>query len=674
MLHALLLALFALTAVAAVVLYPFSPNKFVIAVTIPLLQAALAAALIQLRCGLLRPASLTYLVAVWSYITVIAVLDSGIHSVALLYYVALPVSAAWLLGYRAAFWTAGSCLGAMLLFAFADAQGVLVRHSFSPTAFGSWFHGLVAIMVCTVPVANILRSLREALSKSRQVQDELQKYEQHLEDLVAQRTTELVKALDQAQAANEAKSVFLTNMSHELRTPLNAILGFSNLLRESSVSEDQRRDLDIICRSGEHLLGLIDAVLDVAKIEAGRRVLEIAPCDLESIVRGVTEMMRARAEEKKLALALVAAPGFPRYVRADAARLRQVLINLLGNAVQYTAEGSVTLRVNSRTAADAEHLVLVFDVEDTGIGIAKEDQARIFEPFVQVGKSEGPKGTGLGLSITRQFIELMGGTIQVESSPGQGSRFRVEAPVAVAQELEVKAHAAQRERNFSLEAGQPEYRVLIVEDERENWMVLARLLEDAGFQVRVAEDGERGIEIFREWRPHFIWMDLRLPGMYGVEAACRIRALDGGREVKIAAVTASGFGSERSELLIAGLDDLVRKPYRPSEIFDCMARHLGLRYRRGDAPPAGRAVELRPEDLATLPEHLRTELRAAVIDLNAERIAGVIERITERDAALGSMFASCASRLAYTAILGALEPNQSRVDLRERAAAGEGTG
>ena len=225
-------------------------------------------------------------------------------------------------------------------------------------------------------------------------------------------------------------------------------------------------------------------------------------------------MMRMRADEKQLGLKLVEAPGVPQYIRADAARLREVLINLLGNAVKYTERGSITLRSSAQSGDAANQVLLRFEVEDTGIGIAAEDQERIFEPFEQVAKVGKQKGTGLGLAITRTFIELMGGNIAVESTPGRGSCFRVEIPVERTEEFEAKP-AAARERILGLEAGQPEYRILVVEDEPENWMVLERLLRDAGFQVRVAENGEQGVESFREWRPHFIWMDLRMPVMDG---------------------------------------------------------------------------------------------------------------------------------------------------------------
>ena len=477
-----------------------------------------------------------------------------------------------------------------------------------------------------------------------------------------ERTRELNIAKDAAEAANRAKSVFLANMSHELRTPLNAILGFSNLLREDPVSEKQRKDLDTINRSGEYLLHLIDDVLDLAKIEAGRTALEIAPCDLGSLVRAVMDMTRAQAKEKGLELVLVSSHEFPWYVRTDASLLRQMLTNLLSNAVKYTAKGAVTLRLSAPPTDESQRLLLTFEVEDTGAGIAVEDQARIFEAFVQAGPPATQKGTGLGLAITRQIVELMGGTIHVDSTPGKGSRFRLELPAERAQESEVVVPRTDRGRIIGLEPGQPEYRVLVVEDESGNSAVLERMLESAGFLVRVVADGAQGVEVFRAWRPHFIWMDLRMPVMDGVEATKRIRALEGGPEVKIAAVTASVFADQRSEVLAAGLDDFVRKPYRSEEIFDSMARHLGVRYRRGEAAPALAAelAALRPEDFAVLPEELRNELANVLISLNRERISRVIQRVSERNASLGALLARHADRFDYTMMLDAVKSCQSK--------------
>jgi CheY-like chemotaxis protein len=333
------------------------------------------------------------------------------------------------------------------------------------------------------------------------------------------------------------------------------------------------------------------------------------------------------------------------------------LLNLLNNAVKFTEQGWVALCVSATSADDQREVRLTFEVEDTGGGIAALDQAAIFDAFVQTNSAKGHEGVGLGLTISRQIIELMGGTIQVESTPGRGSRFRTQITVERAQASELN-RGPDSQRVTALAEGQPAYRILIVEDQQENSMVLERLLEDAGFQVRVARNGAEGVQEFREWQPQFIWMDLRMPVMDGIESTRRIRTCEGGREVKIAAVTASGYASERREILAEGVDDYVRKPYRPAEIFECMARHLGVCYRLAETPPvssAGPLAELRLEAIAALPADLRAALRDALTTLEANRISQALERVAEHDATLGSVLARYAEKFAYTAIYDAIK-------------------
>lgn len=463
-----------------------------------------------------------------------------------------------------------------------------------------------------------------------------------------------IKAQKQAEAANRAKSVFLATMSHELRTPLNAILGFSALMRsDSGLNEGQRENLDIINRSGEHLLILINDVLDMAKIEAGRVVLEVEPFDLGALVRDITDMLGKRAEEKGLQLLLDQSSKIPRFIKSDKEKLRQVIVNLVSNAVKYTNHGSVILRLGFQ--AGDEVFRLIIEVEDSGVGISKDDQARIFEPFVQVGKSGTQKGSGLGLAIAREYVELMGGNIEVDSTPDTGSLFRVNLPVQRAEEADVVPPEVARGRVIGLEPGQTEYRILIVEDQVENQLLLQRLLKDAGFTVKLAENGAEGVELFQSFRPHFIWMDRRMPVMDGLEATRCIRALDGGREVKIVAVTASVFGEQRAEILTQGMDDFVRKPYRPAEIFECMERHLGVRYLYGQDEPSTADSPLPVGTLVQLPEVLRHELADALINGNTEHIAELILRVEQQDAALAKALARHVAAFNYLPILNALE-------------------
>ena len=325
---------------------------------------------------------------------------------------------------------------------------------------------------------------------------------------------------------------------------------------------------------------------------------------------------------------------------------------------------TVRLDASLDPTENSRGFLLILVVEDTGIGIAPEDQAHIFEVFVQAGNNSGQKGTGLGLSITQQFVQLMGGTIGVESTPGKGSRFKVELPVEHAEESDVVATNQDRGEVVGLAPGQPAYRILIVEDRKENWMLLQKLLEDAGFQVQVAEDGERGVELFRTWQPDLIWMDMRLPVMGGMEATSKIRLLDGGNRVKIVALTASAFSHEREAILAAGMDDVLRKPFRRGEVFDCITRHLGAQYVYREAPWAHSpepVAALRPEALARLPETLRKELGDALVLLDAGAIGEVIARVSQQDAQLGEVLNRSAKRLAYSEILSALRNGKEHV-------------
>jgi signal transduction histidine kinase/CheY-like chemotaxis protein len=475
-------------------------------------------------------------------------------------------------------------------------------------------------------------------------------------------------AQEKAETANRAKSVFLANMSHELRTPLNAILGFSKLMRDdASVSAEHRPTLDIINRSGEHLLDIINNVLDMSKIEAGRTTVENMAFDLNTMMRDIANLMRQRAEAKGLQLTLEMAEEVPCVIKTDESKLRQVVLNLVGNAVKFTSQGGVGLRLTTRPLGESHRVTLVIEVEDTGGGIAAEDQQRIFEPFTQLGKKSGQKGTGLGLTITRQFVELMGGVIHVESELGAGSKFHVEVPVEPAEASMVGPAGARETRVARLAPGQPEYRILIVEDQAENWQLLKQLLEQAGFQVRVAENGAEGVETFQSWRPHFIWMDWRMPVMDGLEATRRIRALDGGRDVKIVALSASVLKEDREQVLTAGADDFVPKPIQFSRIYDCMAKHLEVRF-ISDELLTPVAIEpystLDREALAALPLSLRTELADALVSLDAERIGGLIHRVAELSPGLEGLLEHHVGQFQYTVILQALQSCRSG-DLKE---------
>ena len=570
-LHVLVAALAVWMAAGWVATIPFATKSFPRYFNPLVQEASYVTALVLLRLGHFRRASLAYLAGTWIWATLVCASFGGVHSPGALLYVSLPASAAWLLGHRAAIWTAGGCLLGALVFSVLEMTHMILPLQAQATVLGIWMQIVQSVLINAIPVGQIISKLREALK-------ELERHQQNLELLVHQRTHELELARDQAESANRAKTTFLANMSHELRTPLSVILASSDLLAVSDPTADQREIIGAIGRSGEHLLGLIDDVLDVAKIEAGKEELVIAPSDLISTVRTVVAMMRGRAEEKHLSLIYYEAPKVPRYVRVDAPKLRQILINLLGNAIKFTREGTVKLQLSAQLADEPGRARFCFDIEDSGVGMPQHDLGRIFEPFEQV-RNPGPQmGTGLGLTITRRFVELMGGTLLVESEVGRGSRFVVELPLELARESETYRVELAPGHPFILEPGQSERRVLIVEDDAESATVLRKMLTRAGFQVRVAENGALGIEAFQQWRPHFIWMDLGLPQLSGTEATRRIRQLDGGAEIKIAALTAAAYVAGRDAVMRSGFDDCIFKPFRETEIFLCMALHLGVRY------------------------------------------------------------------------------------------------
>lgn len=497
------------------------------------------------------------------------------------------------------------------------------------------------------------------ITERKRAEEALRQHKDRLETTIQQRTAELLLARDAAEAANKAKSTFLANMSHELRTPLNAIMGFSNILRENpNLDSKDRRNLDIINRSGEHLLGLINDVLEMAKIEAGRVHIDAAPFDLGGTVADVINMMQARANEKNLTLVIDQSSTFPRYIVGDQARLRQVLINLVGNAVKFTEHGGVKLRLNTRNNSRAH---LVIDVEDSGPGIALQDQQRVFEPFVQVDALTTNKGTGLGLTITKQFVELMGGQLTLTSQPGVGSLFRVDLPLQLADASDI-SHINHREERqvLTLAPGQNDYRILIVEDQLENQFLLTHLMESAGFRVMLADNGQQGVDLFQAWQPHLIWMDRQMPIMDGPQAARLIRSLPGGDSVKIVAVSASAFEEQRAEMLNAGMDDFISKPFHAADIYDCMVRQLGVRFLYADeSEQAAADVPLRPAMLATLSDDLRQALKTALTSLESERIDEVIQRIGEHDRTLQTALAQLAEDYDYPAILKALRLSET---------------
>ncbi|RKZ83317.1 MAG: hypothetical protein DRR19_19320, partial [Candidatus Parabeggiatoa sp. nov. 1] len=421
-----------------------------------------------------------------------------------------------------------------------------------------------------------------------------------LEQKVAERTCDLEmeiverkRAEDAAKVANQAKSTFLANMSHELRTPLNAILGFAQIMQRShSLGSEHQDNVQIINRSGEYLLSLINDVLDMSKIEAGKITLNEHNFDLHRLLDEVHDMFYLRAENKHLQLRIERSDEVARYIRTDGTKLRQVLINLLGNALKFTQEGGIYLSVEeistsplskgemaSKTGVDTEEISLSFRVQDTGAGVAPEELDKLFEAFTQTASGRAAQeGTGLGLPISRKFVQLMGGDISVQSQVGNGTVFQFTIHAFVVSAAEIASKQRPQRQVIALEPNQPRYRILIVDDKLDNRQLLIKLLNPLGFELREASTGQEAVDICDKWQPLFIWMDIRMPVMDGLQATQQIKATPTGKEVAIVALTASTLEEEKTVALSAGCDDFLQKPFRDTDIFDMMHKFIGVRY------------------------------------------------------------------------------------------------
>jgi PAS domain S-box-containing protein len=523
----------------------------------------------------------------------------------------------------------------------------------------AWFES-IARPVCNstgeiVAVSGMLRDITER----KQAEDELQALNQSLEQRIQDRTRELEAAREAALSASRAKSTFVANMSHEIRTPMNAILGFTQLLkRDPALTTSQSERLDIISRSGEHLLDIVNDILEMSKIEAGSAVLKTIAFDLHGLLDDLERMFRLRTGTKSLLFEIQRDWALPRHVVTDLGKLRQVLVNILGNAVKFTEQGGIILRVRC-VNPQPKSSQLSLEIEDTGPGIAPCELDGLFQPFHQtLLGSHKAGGTGLGLAICREFVRLMGGELRVESRLGQGTQFRFEIPIEVAEETNLPLRNCKRKSVWRLQPGQSPCRVLVVDDIEVNRQLLVAMLEQAGFVVRQCQDGAEAVRQLDAWRPRLMLLDMRMPVMNGAEVLGHIQTRRDNLEVKTICLTASAFEEQRRESLARGADGFLGKPFREDDLFGMIQHLLDVSFVAEDACDSGGVEEPDAqsslsveESVGCLPDELLDPMREAALIADLDRLLELIDQSAVHDAALANRLRRLAHDYGYQEIL-----------------------
>ncbi|HAX74279.1 MAG TPA: hybrid sensor histidine kinase/response regulator [Cyanobacteria bacterium UBA11372] len=500
----------------------------------------------------------------------------------------------------------------------------------------------------------------------KQIEEQNQQLQAEIE---AHRRTEekLQEAKEVAEAANRSKSLFLANMSHELRTPLNAIFGFTQLMQNgSNLTSEQQKNLKIIRRSGEHLLNLINDILNLSKIEAGQITVNNTEFNLSKVLLEIEDMFRLKAMEKGLDLDLVMSPNLPEWIVSDRLKLRQVFINLIGNAIKFTKSGRVILRVSvvsskESLTSDSGQQTLQFEVSDTGVGIAPEEMNNIFKPFVQSQAGiNAAEGTGLGLTISQRYIEILGGNLTVNSQLNVGTTFKFQIrvnPIKTANETANNDSKLSLSRVIAIAPNQRRYRILVVDDKLSNRELLVQMLSQVGFEVRVAENGREAIEIWENFEPHLIFMDMLMPVMNGYEATKEIKTSLKGQATVIIAITASVFEEQKPGILSVGCDDIIPKPFLEGVIFDKIAQYLGVSFiyeKTGRFESTDNYSNLKLSALSKLPDVLLEQLEASALALDDRSLYQAIAQIEKQETELAKVLISYTDNFQYHKILEAI--------------------
>lgn len=506
------------------------------------------------------------------------------------------------------------------------------------------------------------------VTENCQAEINLQKANAELEERVIQRTMALqeseAKARElavKAEAANQAKSTFIANMSHELRSPLNAVIGFSQLmLRSQNIPPEQYENVGIIYRSGEYLLTLINNILDLSKIEAGKTTLNKIDFDLYQLLDDLEDMLHLRATDAGLKLVFNRDENVPQIIRTDQVKLRQVLINLLTNAIKFTKDGFISLNVIKGDQLTADTFEINFRVKDTGVGISPAELPKLFESFnqAQAGR-DSQEGTGLGLAISRQFVRLMGGDITVTSELGKGTTFNFQIEAELVQNI-IDNSLESHQKVLALAPNQPTYKMLVVDDKSINRQLLIKLLAPFGFEMKEASNGKEAIEIWDEWEPHLIWMDMRMPIMDGYEATKYIKSTTKGNATAVIALTASVLEEEKAIVLSAGCDDFLRKPFKESLIFETITKHLGVQYiyeqPLGQKTESQKQGELTSENFKIMPQEWIIRLSDAVLEADSEQVMSLIQEIPATETFFIQSLTTLARQFQFEHILDLIEP------------------